>query len=195
MIGLLLGSLMFLAPSDQPVVVSDEPRIEEAAAPARPLHRCDGQIEICADVNSPWPDADMVTLCQVKQWACRYVEAAPVAVLAAHAGRPWGDLSDEQRKVGVIVWFTFQNHPTTTPEAALKVSACESGWQHGIRNGSGSSATGVFQWLRADWAWYTGRVMGASEPASGRLDPVLSAAVTAHRVEREGGWRAWSCKP
>jgi hypothetical protein len=75
----------------------------------------------------------------------------------------------------------------------VHVMACESNFDPEARNRH-SSATGAWQWLRRDWAWYTADVMGEQMHLDLRRNLESATRVTAHRVNREGGFGAWSCR-
>lgn len=161
--------------------------------PGTPLERCDGELEVCrTDPGAPWPDADLPALCRAKPVFCdeRYIDARPAEVAGFREGDPVGNRGEV---TGEALWAVWDNWDTRQERRrAVLVMACESGFDPDAGNPR-SSAAGLWQWLRRDWRWYTGDVMGEVLPLSARFDPGVSSRVTAHRVDRYG-WSGWSCK-
>lgn len=109
-------------------------------------------------------------------------------------GTGYGNDTCEQYIKPYVEWV-FEDHPVTTPEAAVQVAWCESRWNPDGRNPS-STASGLYQYLRGTWRWETDYWGWAavSDP-SNRFDPVLATQLTYRVVERDGGWRQWACRP
>ncbi|MFT7648651.1 MAG: hypothetical protein ACI8Y4_003403 [Candidatus Poriferisodalaceae bacterium] len=207
-----LALLLQLGPADQPVVVG-EARVEESTLSAEPSRdvgagnsesgaepsegetlRCDGVVEVCINrPDSNWPAADLPGLCQVKPVFCGGVLSAPVDAIDQFSPVPFEDLTMAQRLAAIVVWATFEDHPVTTPEAALAITACESSWKAWAENPR-SSASGLFQFIRGTWR-NEAPLVGISGDLRERYNPWSAALVAAAMVERDGGWHQWSCKP
>jgi len=200
LLSLALAVMLQLSPADQPVIVGEAPiESHEVADPdfgSVPdlADRCDGVVEVC--VNRPdgnWPAADMPALCRVKPVFCGGVLSAPVGPIAHFSPVPFDKLSVAQRLAAIVVWSIFEDHPVTTPEAALAIAACESSFKSWVDNPR-SSAGGLFQFIRGTWRAEAPKA-GISGDLTERYNPWSAALVAASVVERDGSWRQWSCKP
>lgn len=74
-------------------------------------------------------------------------------------------------------------------EAAVRVAACESGFNPRAYNPSGAS--GLFQHLISYWL---ARAAGAGSPGASPFDPWVNTVAAANMVAASG-WSAWVCRP
>lgn len=186
----LLGLVMAMTPIPTYTTDTTPPLPEAVAITADPL-RCDGVLEVCrSGPSNPWPAADMGALCAARSVFCRYVEARPAVV----GGYRTGDIVGNRGAVtDEALWAVWDNFEPVEHNRAIKVMACESAFNPNARSPI-STATGAWQWLNADWDWYTGEVMGQRLSRELRNNLSVATRVTAHRVNRENSWGAWECK-
>jgi hypothetical protein len=105
--------------------------------------------------------------------------------------------SEDLNQVRGIITAAFTGHPTVSLEHALAVSWCESSWVVTAKNRH-STASGIWQYLRATWrnetAFWNALGHSFDESLDARFDPVQSSQLTALVVERDRGFRQWSCR-
>ena len=75
-------------------------------------------------------------------------------------------------------------------EAAVRVAACESGFNPRAYNPS-SGASGLFQHLSS---LFPARAAGAGAPGASPFDPYVNTVAAANMVAASG-WSAWVCRP
>lgn len=124
-----------------------------------------------------------------------YLNATVDAQLQAYAFAVWlsrlpgtctgpGDCPDLVRRVFADRGLADQ------AEAAVRVAACESGFNPRAYNGA-SGASGLFQHLARYWP---ARAAQAGYPGASPFDPVPNI-VAATVMVRGSGWSAWECRP
>lgn len=90
----------------------------------------------------------------------------------------------------VAAWFAPEH-----VDRALRVMACESGGNPTIRNLAGSSALGLFQFIRSTWDWQAGILGLPTYDQGGPLDPEANVRAAANLSRQGADWSHWSCKP
>lgn len=157
-------------------------------------------------------DLDDLLAAQLAQLQALFAEADTAMLIAfetlseadAAYEAAQASLAEAERKYrwtgSVEQWRTLveQYFPPELVDEALRVMACESGGNPNAKNPH-SSATGLFQFLSATWAWSS---VSAGWGGYSRLDPEANIAVAAWLVERSistnhpgGAWGHWECQP
>ena len=80
-------------------------------------------------------------------------------------------------------------------DRALSVMACESGGDPTIRNRQGSTALGLFQFIRSTWDWQAGLLGLPTYDQGGPLNPEANVRAAANLSKGGTDWAHWECKP
>ena len=146
-----------------------------------------GDVPVVADVH---PDETSYIL-ELKEWHRQYggVEPAPILLLAEkHAPRSPHPLAPAY--VEQLFAVNFQPEDL---EWARRVSFCESEWDATVPNRQGSSAIGLWQFIRSTWDWIAGILGFPDYNEGGPLDPELATRAAAYLYYNYGP-QHWECK-